>query len=220
MVVLYEVDAACPRIPNGWDQVNWTLGEDLPQRLDEEEGKAEAAPGKVPEYPIAAEEALFSSIHKGCFSDLDNSKLRTKVTQLGSGTLSAHTAELATMRQFSKGDIPKVSKIPQMWLGRTPVCPIRKETNPLPTCDEGKHRRLITSNWTTVSTRKPPRRQRLHRRQTNPLRRPSPRLRKNSPNRPAENGHRRPDAKGLYGARSDAARDCHLYETTAYAACI
>lgn len=123
VVVLYEVDAACPEIPPMWEEMNWTLGQDLPQRSEEDEGEAEAAHGTVLEYPTADEEALFSSVHKGAFVGLSNFKLRTKVTQLGNGTVSAHTAELATMRQFSQGDIPKSSKIPQMWLGRTPVCP-------------------------------------------------------------------------------------------------
>lgn len=127
VVVLYEVDAACPEFPREWEEMNWTLGEDLPQRSEEGEGEAEAAHGKVLEYPTADEEALFSSVHKGAFAGLSSFKLNTKVTQLGDGTVSAHTAELATMRQFSKGDIPKVSKIPQMWLGRTPVCPKQKE---------------------------------------------------------------------------------------------
>lgn len=138
VVVLYEVDAACQEIPPMWEEMNWTLGQDLPQRSNEDEDEAEAAHGKVLEYPTADEEALFSSVHKGAFAGLRSPKLRTKVTQLGDGTLSAHTAELATMRHFSKGDIPKVSKMPQMWLGRTPVCLKQKEENSFSTCGPKK----------------------------------------------------------------------------------
>lgn len=122
VAVLYEVDAACPGIPPSWEESGWTLGEEFPQNsvVDEDKGgDAEPANERMLEYPTAAEEALFSSIHKGAFQGLSSYKLATKVTQLGNGTLSAHTAELATMKQFGKG---KIRKMPQMWLGRTPVC--------------------------------------------------------------------------------------------------
>lgn len=139
VAVLYEVDAACPEIPPSWKEANWTLGQDLQTLIEGEEykkgevegeGEAEAVAtdGKVLEYPTAAEEALFSSIHKGAFAGLNSFKLATKVTWLGNGTLSAHTAELATMQKFGQGVIPK---IPQMWLGRTPVCPRKNHLSSL-----------------------------------------------------------------------------------------
>lgn len=118
IVVLCEVDAACSGVPSWWAKRNWFVEEAEPK----EEATAAMAPSAFGrdalKTPMAAEVALFESIRKQTFESILDPSTRSRVTHLGKGTLSAHTAELATMQQFSK-----LAKIPQMWLGRTPVCP-------------------------------------------------------------------------------------------------
>lgn len=125
VAVLCEVDASCSGIPPSWAaKKNWTVGKTEPE--DEEHAALAAATfegKKLLEPPTAAEVALFAAINKQAFAGAINPSHKSRVTHLGKGTLSAHTAELATMQSFKKR-----AKIPQMWFGRTPV----RVNNPLP----------------------------------------------------------------------------------------
>ncbi|KAJ4386863.1 hypothetical protein N0V93_009761 [Gnomoniopsis smithogilvyi] len=119
VVVLCEVDAACSGIPSSWAARNWSVEEAKPKEQEvttAASGAATFALGAKPlEIPTAAEVALFAAIKKKAFGGIIDPGASSRVTHLGRGTLSAHTAELATMQRFGKK-----SKIPQMWLGRTP----------------------------------------------------------------------------------------------------
>lgn len=109
VAILCEVDAACPEIPPAWKSLQWQVGRSRTQ--------TQTAPlGEDPGSQTSAEMALFSSINKRAFAYMSDPKTSSRVTHLGNGTPSAHTAELTTMKQFGKKD-----KIAQMWLGRTPV---------------------------------------------------------------------------------------------------
>lgn len=96
---------------------------------EEEEGQV-LLEGKEAEGPfgpealkklIDAEKRLFESFDNKAFLHKPNIDLkgRSRVVHFGEGTLSAHTAELATMKKFHGR---RRSKMAQMWLGRTPVC--------------------------------------------------------------------------------------------------
>lgn len=125
VVVLCEVDAKCSGVHPSWAARKWKVGNTNPDH-DEEKSEAAAAAAtaaaslahdKALEPPTAAEVALFAAIKSRAFGGIVDSNASSRVTHLGRGTLSAHTAELATMSRFNRR-----AKIPQMWLGRTPVC--------------------------------------------------------------------------------------------------
>lgn len=99
IAVLCEVDAACAGILPSWSSANGEMEDTTPW-----------------DQTAPLEETLFGKINKQSFLDFNDSRVKSRVTHLGKGTLSARTAELATMKDFSKRE-----KIPQMWLGRTPV---------------------------------------------------------------------------------------------------
>ncbi|KAJ4413026.1 hypothetical protein N0V82_008614 [Gnomoniopsis sp. IMI 355080] len=123
VVVLCEVDAECSGMPSSWAERKWKVGNANPEKRDKEKSSAATAAASLAlwgdeealEPPTAAEMALFGAIKSKAFGGIVDSSASSRVTHLGKGTLSAHTAELATMSKFGKG-----GKIPQMWLGRTP----------------------------------------------------------------------------------------------------
>lgn len=107
VVVLCEVDASFSGLRPSWTLRNWTLGPTTPELLEEVEAIKKASYAQT-----ELEQTLFATIDKGQFASTGSSLLE----HLGQGTLSANAAEMVTMKAFSTK-----SKIPQMWLGRTPV---------------------------------------------------------------------------------------------------
>ncbi|CAN8100712.1 unnamed protein product [Discula destructiva] len=106
IAVLCEIDACFSGFDLSWALQNWKCPQ-TPEVLEQVEAIVEASRAQS-----GLEQRLFANINKERL-DLAGISL---VTHRGTGTLSAHTAELTTSKFF--GRHPKIS---QMWLGRTPV---------------------------------------------------------------------------------------------------